>query len=164
MNRRLMVAVAGLAFTVVGALAGHAAAQNFRIAFDKAEVPCLPWRVYLVSLTDERPERGSIVTFHARNVEPHFEEGAMFTKMVIGLPGEIVTITSGAVEVGGVEHPGLSAEVLEKLGVGALDLERRYQLGPDEFFMAGTSDNAFDSRYYGPVSGDQLVGHARGLW
>ena len=76
----------------------------------------------------------------------------------------VVTITSGAVEVGGVEHPGLSAEVLEKLGVGALDLERRYQLGPDEFFMAGTSDNAFDSRYYGPVSGDQLVGHARGLW
>lgn len=150
--------------TAGGAFTASSVAQNWRLAYDKAEHPCLPWRVYLIRLTDDRPMRDQIVTFHAQGVEPFFPNGTLFTKLVIGLPGETVTVGPDSVTVGGVMHPGLSRAVAQKLGKSLADFATTYTLGPDEFFMVGTDPEAFDSRYYGPVKGSRVFGHARPLW
>jgi len=106
------------------------------------------------------PERGEVVVF--RNVD-----GTYFIKRVIGLPGDTVTIVDGRVRVSSAADPdgtALSEPYLDP-GVetsGTADVT----LGDDHYFVMG--DNrpfSYDSRSWGALDGDEIVGIVRlRLW
>ncbi|MGH3024354.1 MAG: signal peptidase I [Gaiellaceae bacterium] len=101
------------------------------------------------------PERGDIVVFETpdRAVE-RCGAGGTFVKRLVGLPGETIGQRRGILRVNGepLEEPYLNG------GRAGRDFRVR-ELGPDEYFMMGDNrGQSCDSREWGPVSRDDLIG------
>jgi signal peptidase I len=95
--------------------------------------------------------RGQVVVFH----EDAARTGDALIKRLVGLPGDTIAIRGGAVFVNG-------RQLDESYIAGALTDCQMYcelTLGPDEYFFMG--DNravSRDSRSFGPIDGEQIVG------
>ena len=77
-------------------------------------------------------------------------------KRVIGLPGESIRLESGRVVVNGVTLP----EVY--LGPAAASVDSVHIVPRDHFFILGDNrDHSEDSRTFGFVRGDAIIGRAR---
>ncbi len=96
------------------------------------------------------PRRGDVIVIHDPSGGPE-----LLIKRVIGLPGERITVTDGRVFVDGVplDEPYLAQDTL---GSG-----RSWVVPPLSVFVMGDNRSASrDSRIFGPVLLDQIVGHA----
>ncbi|MFZ5916222.1 MAG: signal peptidase I [Chloroflexota bacterium] len=95
-------------------------------------------------------QRGDVIVFRfPRSPEKYY------IKRLIGLPGEEVELKNGQLYVDGVLtlEPWLNG--LQWRGSGT------WQLGEEEYFVMGDNRNSSsDSRAWGPVSRDQLIGKA----
>lgn len=126
------------------------------------------------------PERGDVVVFFP----PH--ESRYFIKRLVGLPGDKISIINGTLFVNNemIEQtisdiePGNSRSVVmsEKLGVKQFAIQKNLRpsrlsqnfsatVPKDHFFMIGDNrDNSSDSRIWGPVPKDRIVGKAVARW
>jgi len=100
------------------------------------------------------PKRGDIIVFEAPNVE-HKD---YYLKRILGLPGERVRVEDNKVIIYNTEHPeGIVVE--ENYLVEETDGTVQYALGDDEYFVMGDNrDESFDSRRFGPIEGNTIVG------
>ncbi|MBP9761302.1 MAG: signal peptidase I [Candidatus Magasanikbacteria bacterium] len=102
------------------------------------------------------PKRGEVFVIHA----PLATTKDFYLKRVIGLPGERVRVEDNKVIVYNNEHPEgivLDEEYLVETTPGSI----HYTLGPDQYFVLGDNrDSSFDSRRFGPISRDSIVGKA----
>lgn len=97
------------------------------------------------------PARGDIVLLR----DPWILKGD-YVKRIVGLPGEYVTLDEGNVSIGGRRLP----EPYRGEGVG-LPSYGDWMLGPDEYLVMGDNRQASrDSRFFGPIGRDRLVGRA----
>lgn len=127
--------------------------QNFRIEGYSME-PNLHQGQYLIVNKAvywlHPPERGDIVVF-AFPRAPDRD----FIKRVIGLPGETIEIRNGSVYIDGVllDEPYLSEPTHGTVPPRTL--------APGEYFVLGDNrDNSSDSRSWGPLPQDKIVGKA----
>ena len=100
------------------------------------------------------PARGDIVVF----LGPH-AEGRHDIKRLIGLPGERVVMAEGMLYVDGrqIAEPYLSG-LPSSVGLG----ESAWDLGAGEYLLLGDNRaHSTDSREFGPIEGDRIVGRAR---
>lgn len=96
------------------------------------------------------PRRGDIVVLHDPSGGPE-----LLIKRVVGLPGERVTMSDGRVYIDGV---ALAESYLSQSTQGS---GRSWLVPPLTAFVMGDNRNASrDSRVFGPVSLDQIVGRA----
>lgn len=106
------------------------------------------------------PERGEIVVFRPPNHEDQF-----YIKRVIGLPGETVEVRNGKVTIFNDEYP--NGVLLQETYIAEVTQgKERVTLGVEEYFLLGDNrDASLDSRYFGAVSIDSIVGRVwlRGL-
>ena len=109
--------------------------QNERLIVDK-----LSYRV-------RAPERGDIVVVDL----PEMEE--MLVKRIVALPSELVEIHRGVVYVNG-------APINEPFAHDTIEYDMpRLTLGPLSYFVLGDNrGNSNDSRSFGPVHRDQILG------
>jgi signal peptidase I len=113
-------------------------------------------------------DRGDIVVFQP---PPGFEQGGVpFIKRVIGLPGDTVSLENGRVYVtprGGSPVP-LAEPYVVKVGDHAAPTTPRDAEGTAEwtvpageyFVMGDNRPESQDSRFFGPISRDSIVGRA----
>ncbi|HEX5123517.1 MAG TPA: signal peptidase I [Rhodanobacteraceae bacterium] len=147
-----------------------------RLAFDVK----VPLTDVVIAHTGD-PERGDIVTFTSP------ENGMRLIKRVIGLPGDTIEMRNKRLYVNGAvasyDDLGLADEPLAPHGVKALHVEegignsrheiqwlvRRGQrddfgpltIAPDRYLMLGDNrDNSEDSRWFGVVPREKLIGRA----
>jgi len=115
---------------------------------DTALVNMLVWRV-------GRLERGEIVLVRDGGND-------YATKRIVGLPGERVDIHDNQVFVNGRR---LRESYLSKATVTLSD-PPTFRLGPDQYFVLGDNRvDSYDSRIYGPVSKDAILGsYTRTFW
>lgn len=112
---------------------------------------------------DYIPKRGDIIVF----TEPKLQEfgqksGKQLIKRVVGLPGERITIKNGVVTVYSTEHPdGFRSKVT--LPDGSLieptsgEIDTAVPEG-SVFVLGDNRSNSLDSRAFGPVDADNIVG------
>ena len=126
------------------------------------------------------PQRGDVVVFFP----PH--ESRYFIKRLVGLPGDKIRIINGTLFVNNEMikqtnsdiEPGNSRSVVmsEKLGAKQFAIQKNQRpsrlsqnfsatVPKDHFFMIGDNrDNSSDSRIWGPVPKDRIVGKAVARW
>ena len=160
--------------------------EGERILVDRAaydfRVPFAGWRIRRRA----EPSRGDIVIFWSP------VDGRRLVKRVIGVPGDTVSVRDGRVVVNGIEarYAPMRVEVSRKMAVADVDprsfaietLEGRShavmatagwpagvsfgpsRVPPDRYFVMGDHrDDSFDSRYWGYLERDRIVGRARAV-
>ena len=99
------------------------------------------------------PRRGEIVVLK----DP--TDGAYCVKRVIALPGEAVYLKNGHLFVDGKELPEPYLPVGVKTFTPEKVQEEMVSVGKDRYFVLGDNrNNSFDSRFYGPVPRQNILG------
>jgi signal peptidase I len=110
------------------------------------------------------PNRGDIIVFNQAGL---FDAGngqvKQLIKRVVGLPGEQIEVRDGSITIYNKAHPdGVDPDQLGIYTITAPttpgDVPLR-TLGKDEIFVSGDNrGNSEDSRYFGPINADRIVG------
>lgn len=104
------------------------------------------------------PERGEPIIFRFPR-----EPSQFYIKRVIGLPGETVLILGGKIQILNSEFP--EGFTLQESYLGTEDIpvgpELRLELDDSQYFVLGDNrDSSSDSRIWGPLGKDLIVGRA----
>ena len=101
--------------------------------------------------TFREPQRGDVVVFHAWHTAGEED----YIKRVVGLPGDVVEIHDGAVFINGsrLDEPYLDQSTQSSLGPTVVQEETVFVLGDNR-------GNSSDSRLFGPLPRDRIVGRA----
>lgn len=154
-----------IVFALAVAIARYFSA-HYRIAIDTQLVPCLDARVLLIDLDDRKPVIGAIFAFTApESASPVYPRGTLMAKRVMAGPGDTVSVTAGGkILVNGTEI----ARGMPHLSLLSLQERDRFYgqrlLKDGEWWMVGESATSFDSRYWGPLKEEQVVGRAHVIY
>lgn len=108
-----------------------------------------------------RPARGDVVVLHSptkdcRGTQADDKNCEDLIKRVIGLPGELVQISTGRVYINGsmLDEPYVIKGFCE-------GCDGTWTVGADEYFVLGDNrNNSMDSHSFGPIQRDLIVGEA----
>ena len=107
--------------------------------------PVFPWN---------RLRRNDIVVLTPPSPTPGLPEGTWFIKRVAGMPEEEIVLASRRLYADDVLLAELPAD-----GASASDQRCEWWNGPDEYFVLGDNPgDSRDSRAFGPVSGQRIIG------
>lgn len=101
------------------------------------------------------PQRGDVIIFRYPRKPSEF-----FIKRIIGLPGETLTITNTRIMVTTADGTSLTLDEPYVLNPGNGTLET-ITLSKEEYFVMGDNrPDSSDSRFWGPVQRDHIIGRA----
>ncbi len=129
------------------------AIQNYRVQGSSME-PGLTTDQYVlinkIAYLFHAPQRGDVIVFHWP-----VDTSKDFIKRIIGVPGDVISYDSNSVRVNGVllNEPYVKTESSSTASV--------YKVKPNEYFVMGDNrSGSDDSRDWGPVPSDYIVGKA----
>ncbi len=112
-----------------------------------------------VSYMFNQPRRGEIVVFEPTGTTPNEDR---LIKRLIGLPGETLEFRNQAVYINGQE---LIEPYLNEPCQSRLCPDKIWKLGSNDYFMMGDNRNhSRDSRVFGSIKREQIVGRAIMRW
>lgn len=115
-----------------------------------------------ITNNDYVPHRGDIVIFNQSGLDPSGGASKQLIKRVIGLPGERVLVSNGRITIYNEQQPdGFNPDTstLYRISAPVTPGSADLTLDRDEVFVCGDNrTNSEDSRYFGPVRTDQIVG------
>ncbi|KSQ21531.1 signal peptidase I [Pseudomonas aeruginosa] len=147
---------------VAGCLAFYLSTR-FSVGIDPQENTCLPWRVFVIDKADVIPARGAIFAFKAKDLRPYFQPGTHMIKVIDGLPGDLVKVTNEMVLVNG-SQVGEGLELSKPLKRPESRFIREEIVPDNKYWFMGKTLDSFDSRYWGYVAKDDLIGRAYPIW
>ncbi|TAL31274.1 MAG: S26 family signal peptidase [Phenylobacterium sp.] len=157
-------------------LLGAGLALALVIALASSFGPMLLWNrtesepLGLYARTGQAPDVGSLIAFPAPAAAFPYADGRMgylrhmpILKQVAAAEGDLVCTQGSSLAVNGRRLAPIYTVDLRGRRLPQWRGCRR--LGPGEFFVfSNRIPNSFDSRYYGPVSAQQVLGVYRPLW
>jgi conjugal transfer pilin signal peptidase TrbI len=157
---RRVFALKAVILTVVLAVGFDMIAWRYRLGIDWQIERCLPdIRVVLIDLRSEIFERGGLIAFRGQGLAPIFPDDTQMVKILVGLPGDLVEVLPARTTVNGVEvASGLA--LAERLGQPASAFARAFIIPAGHYFAVGRSADSFDSRYFGLIRDEQVLGQA----
>ena len=157
--RRVFVLKAVI-LTVVLAVAFDMIARRYRLGIDWQIERCLPdTRVVLIDLRSKIPERGGLIAFRGQGLAPIFPDGTQMVKILVGLPGDLVKVSPARTTVNGIEvAAGLA--LAERFGQPTSAFAQTFIIPAGHYFAVGRSADSFDSRYFGLIRDEEVLGKA----
>ena len=109
------------------------------------------------------PHRGSIIIFNQQGlIDANGNEEKQLIKRVIGLPGERVVIKDDSITIFNTQHPeGFNPDVTTGYHITATKTAGYIDtvIGNNQIYVCGDNrGNSLDSRSFGPIRTDQIVG------
>lgn len=136
--------------------------RHYRLAIDVQKVPCIDARVLLIDIDDTTAEVGALMAFRASvATEPLVKRGTLMAKRIVAAPGDTVRITRQEVILVNGKFAGVGLPHLK-----GVDWEKQSQffgsrtLTANEWWVLGDHPKSFDSRYWGSIGREQMVGRA----
>lgn len=141
-----------LGVIVLSACLTFAFSANFGLFLDTQHISSTQWRLYFKYPLLSPLERGDLINFTAHE-QVFFGkgEGSQVAKYIVGVPGDKIESVSGHVYLNGVETAELNPDFFRVFNHNPKEFEKKYQLNDGEYFVLGTSERSFDSRYWGPI-------------
>ena len=144
-------------------------AGHYRIVYDSIKgANCLPYSVFLVDLHERATDRGEYIAFVSRQMEPFYANGTVAVKLIAGVAGDRVKVGAEGVSINGRLWGALlhlkDGEKLWRLGRRVSDVERNEVIPQGHLWMMGTNPRSYDSRYWGYIDNEQIIGRAIPLW
>ena len=120
-----------------------ASMENTLLIGDRVLVDRVSWRF-------SQPQRVDIVVFHSPVEQP------VLIKRIIGMPGDVISLSEGAVYINGKPEPS------EPFSNGLpWSLQQPFKVPAGSYFLMGDNrTDSGDSRDFGPIARDQFVGRA----
>lgn len=135
--------------------------NRFTFAFDSQEDRSLPESiVFLIDKKDKTLERGKIYAFSTQALKGVFNKDNNVVKVLQGMPGDSVEVDSQdrVLINGNVIAEGLPlAELLQK---PKTQFHGKGKIQENNYWFMGKSKTSFDSRYWGTVKNEQIIGRA----
>ncbi len=151
------------ALVIIGGTLGYAHAR-YTIGMDSQKIRCLdPYRVFVIDRWNLEPENGILMAFRSNELKPFYPDGTVVVKQIRGMPGDTIKVTTDATYINGGQISHGTAKLAEKLPRPAESYEREFTLADGEYFFMGWHEQSYDSRYWGVVRGNQLLGVAKPL-
>ncbi len=175
--------VACIVISLAFYLAFEYVAARYIIAFTRGNHYCLPYSLWLVDKT-QRPTRGDYACFIGRGI-PNFADGIKWVKILSGMPGDVIethkyTPQERNLQQTRVEVNGMTIKMRPQGRVYINDAEyvvferdtkgRPLPMIEDQtipagkYFVHATSPRSFDSRYWGLIDENNIVGKATPIY
>ncbi len=134
-------------------------ADNYRVGLN--QTPSLPQAIFLIH-KNEPALKGDYVAFMAPKAAG-FKHESILTKIVVGEPGDVVTVSDRVVSVNG--HPVGFAKTHSLKG-DPLEPIEPVVIGQGQMYVMGLHKDSLDSRYrlVGLVPRSAIVGKAHPIW
>lgn len=157
----ILIALFIKAFVVQPYIVDGESMQPTLMDSDRLLVDKIPRTIARIDHHQYVPKRGAIIIFNQSNL-PNYVGTKQLVKRVVGLPGERVVVGQNRITIYNSAHPnGFNPDtpdgypVNAQLTTGNIDIT----LGPHQIFVCGDNrSNSEDSRYFGPVNLDNVVG------
>lgn len=134
------------------------------LTYDPHEVNCLP-ELHLALLVHSRPDsvaHGDYLFWKASGSLSYVKE-TFVLKRVAGIPGDKLVIKDGRVLINDIQvAQGFDNAILYKKV--ARDFERSETIPANSYFVIGTADLSNDSRYWGYLSHEEVLGRAHRIY
>jgi conjugal transfer pilin signal peptidase TrbI len=114
-----------------------------------------PYRLFLI-LKGQPAVRGDLIAFHFPGSR-YYPEGSLFVKKITGIPGDHLSIRNDRT----VQLNGAFLDRIRATDSAGRAVEPFFFDGiiPDgTYFLYSRAPNSYDSRYYGLIRGDRIVG------
>lgn len=157
--------VNSLLWTLAIVVIVHSLTQRYSIGIDNQKDLCLKGehRWYLIDHWDRTFDSNDLMAFAGdQRVEPFFRNDQTFIKRVKGLPGETIDQEGDAIRVN-QENIGEGFPLINHPGVTNAIGGASFRLQPMTYWVMGDQPRSFDSRYWGVVYQQQIIGKAYAL-
>ena len=138
---------------------------RWHIGIDLQKVKCIPeYTVWLIDTADASRKIGETYEIRARGLAPAFADGTRLIKRLVAEPGDVVEIGADEkIMVNGIEV-GSGLPLASSLKRPARSFYGHAVLAAGRWWVMGTGETSFDSRYWGAIDDDQIMGRAYGLF
>lgn len=164
-QQRLWNFFCGLPYILGIVVVGHVLTQRYSIGIDDQKELCLAGhhRWYLIDRWNREFKDGDLMAFASdERMRPFFKDETTFVKRVEGIPGAMVQEDQDEIRVDN-RSVGHGFPLLDHVGVRNAVGQKPFQLQPLTYWVMGDQPKSFDSRYWGVVYQQQVIGRAYAL-
>lgn len=146
---------------IIAAACVTLAASRYRIGIDSQEKGCLDESVFIIDAWNKSPRRNELFAFRAHSLEPLISDGRTLVKRAAAMPGDSVAVNEGGVYVNGSQVSSKPDAARFGLQDGAFYSDIDSIKG---YFALGNNQDSLDSRYFGEVEEEDIVGTVVAAW
>lgn len=144
----------------------HCFFSRYTIGIDTQDIKCIKnYSVFFVEKHTGTLVRGDIYSFKTKDLSPFYKKGTLFTKIIVGLPGDTIRVDDqDRIYVNDtlVGEGLMYAE--SKLKQPKEKFRGTQILGKDKYWVMGDNKFSFDSRYWGTVDAKDFVGKSHPIF
>lgn len=134
--------------------------NRFKLSPDLQEYRCLEQWLFLVDKSDQELKKGHMVAFRHKDGAKKIPKGIGLIKILRGEAGDHIKVTEHYTEVNGVRLNVTMTFGLKVLEEVATKYEREFTVPEGHYFFMGTTKFSNDSRFWGTIAKEQVVGRS----
>lgn len=139
--------------------------SRFIVGIDsQKETSLVGYNLFIIDTQDKVLKKGKVYAYLAQGLEPLFPDGTKLVKYLEGMPGDEIKITSNETIYVNDEPVAYGLALAQQLQIPKESFQGEKKLENNEYWVMGTSPISFDSRYFGTIKNEQIIGRTYPLF